>query len=105
MTEHRFTVTREAEALFIGALDDAPRSGAFLSPEFPAELQRAQSATKARNAQSELSQLPDALRDLIGLVVGSWMHTRNTIRHCAWRYHYSRVLQYDPRTFARFEIL
>jgi hypothetical protein len=68
MSDRRFTVIREEGTFLVGRLDDAQYSGVYLSPEYMARLGELSDAVARRLEATDAVPLPDAVRNVIGVV-------------------------------------
>ena len=68
MRERRFIIEREEDTFLIGRFEGEIFSGVYLSPEYIGRLRQIHGAVLTRLAVLDDPQLPDALKNLLGVV-------------------------------------
>jgi len=68
MSDHQLTVTRKEDTFLIGRLDGARYSGVYLSQEYMVRLSELSHAVIRRLEGTDIAQLPDAVKNVIGVV-------------------------------------
>jgi hypothetical protein len=68
MTERRFIVTKEEDTFLLGHFENEQSSGVYLPPEYLGRLRQIQQAVGVRLDRLGLAELPDALKNLLGVL-------------------------------------